>query len=315
MAQMKYSDGYVAEVVSTDLAKSGEISRVEFSRIEESIRINGLAVINGFFDDFQLQELVRQGVGSVQPDFDAGPSLGAISPAKTSTITNEFGHPFLVSKMAAKLVTNAAIVNVVEAYLGGSAIVHHALFQQSIPRATSAVDWHVDTGSNKVLNGTKRFPDKRLRMIVYLSDVTAGGLSYLLATREAAQYFLSLPEGALFPQEEVPLHEKRRIFSVKGKAGTVMFFDAHGLHKPDPPVDHRMVLNVWFARSDFSGDLPPSLVSLSSLSEVEMQRAYIFKNAKGFVAESGKKRVGNDESSISLIKKIFKNVKVSFFGE
>ena len=139
-------------------------------------------------------------------------------------------------------------------------------------------------------------------MIVYLSDVAAGGLSYLLGTKEAAEYYLKLPNDALFPENEVP-HNERRKLTVNEKAGTVVFFDAHGLHKPDPPIDKRLVLNVWFARSDFSGDLPPTLVSLASLSDTEMQRAYVFKNARSF-------EIKNYENSVVKNITLFQSLKL-----
>lgn len=300
MTSINYSENYEIDLVPVEVSRPGEISQNEFARIEESLRINGLAVVKKFFTENQLTSLTQDALQCVHPNFDAGESLGLAISAKISLDTSDFSHPFLVSKSAVDLVTNVSIINVVEGYINDKAIVHHALFQQSVPRETSAVDWHVDTGSNKALNGSKRFPDKRLRMIVYLSDVTAGGLSYLLDTREAAQYFLRLPNDALFPEDEVPQLEGRRV-TVNERAGTVMFFDAHGLHKPDPPVDSRLVLNVWFARSDFSGALPPTLVSLAALSEAEIQRAYVFKNARGF---SFGNREGAANENISVIYKL-----------
>lgn len=252
MTNISYTGEIKPDLVSVEVMQPGKISPAEFAQIEESLRVNGLAVVKNFIDQAQLIEMIQEAKQCVHPDFEAGGAWGLAIRSSVSPVANEFGHPFLVSRAAAKLVTNSAIIEIVETYINSKAIVHHSLFQESIPRKTSAVDWHVDTGSNKVLNGSKRFPDKRLRMIVYLSDVTGGGLSYLLGTRQATEYFLKLPDNTLFPEDKLPKLDEERRVTVNEKAGTVMFFDAHGLHKPDPPIDNRLVLNVWFARSDFS---------------------------------------------------------------
>ena len=87
----------------------------------------------------------------------------------------------------------------------------------------------------------------------------------------------------------------------------MIFFDAHGLHKPDPPVDTRLVLNVWFARSDFSGALPPTLVSLANISEKDMERAYIFKNSRGFAFKQISHVAVENASILLNLKKSVKN--------
>lgn len=306
MTNINYSESYNVDLVTVDLRDNGKFSQGELANIHESLLLNGLSVVRGFFSKEQLNVFAQEALQCVQPDYEVGESLGMSIASKISSTVNEFSHPFLVSKSAVELVTHPSILSIIEEYIGDKAILHHSLFQQSVPRVTSVIDWHVDTGSNKVLNGPRRFPDKRLRMIVYLSDVSAGGLSYLCGTREAARYFLELPIDTLFPNDELPTIKDRKV-TVNERAGTIIFFDAHGLHKPDPPVDQRLVLNVWFARSDFSGSLPPTLVSMTSCPRESFGRTYIFKNARGFIGKIKKKEDANSNTLYYRLVKAINN--------
>jgi len=305
---VNYDFNYNANLVSVNVAQPGEINDEEYTSIIDSLKINGLAVVNGFLIGEKLKTLIQYGHNIVKPDFQAGDALGISISVKVSASANEFSHPFLVSESATELAASPSIIKVVEGYLNHDAIVHHSLFQQSVPLVKSAVDWHVDTGSNKVLNGNKRFLDKRLRMIVYLSDVSGGGLSYLLNTRNAAQYFLGLPTGTLFPESAVPPLDGRKV-TVHAPAGTVIFFDAHGLHRPEPPVDNRLVLNVWYARSDFSARLPPVLVSLANIKRSDIRNSRIFQNARRFSVAAPE--VSMKDGKASIFNKLVKHIKKS----
>lgn len=271
-------------LVKTLTETSGAISDSEMCRINDSLKFNGMAVVSGFIRKDMCNRLLQDATECVQDDYDAGRALGAVIKMGNSEATAEFGHPFLVSKGAVDLVTNPILLKIVETYLGDKAIVHHALFQHSVPISEPAVDWHVDTGSNKVLNGGGRFPDRRLRMIVYLTDVESGGLSYILDSRDAATHFLSLPQGGLYPQSDIPAQLQKRV-TINEMAGSIILFDAHGLHRPEPPRATRLVLNVWFARSDFSASLPPILFSLAKVPSAQINNIYVFGNERGSSVE------------------------------
>lgn len=268
------------EKITTLIQTAGTVAELEMKHISQSLKSNGIAIIKGFIGESQKLQLQRDAAASVQLDYDAGVALGASIKMVASSATAEFRHPLLVSKAAAELVTNSSLLNIIEGYLDSGAIIHHALFQQSVPISVPAVDWHVDTGSNKALNGALRFSDKRLRMIVYLTDVKSGGLSYIIDSRDAAEHFLRLPQEALYPQIDIPTR-RDKIVTVNAAAGTIILFDAHGLHRPEPPVDTRLVLNVWFARSDFSASLPPVLVSIANVPQNQLNNIYVFRNERG----------------------------------
>jgi hypothetical protein len=186
-----------------------------------------------------------------------------------------------VSREAAELVTAPGLLDLTEAFLGNRAIIHHALFQRSFPLAEPILDWHIDCGSNKALNGPAKFPDVRLRSILYLSDVTSGGFSYTLGSAaEALATFLPLPAGQFFPQAAVPVEADRQM-TVDAPAGTLILFNTHGLHRPEAPKSERLVLNTWFARKDFSAKLPPTLFSLAFVPEAQRDRIYIFEGERG----------------------------------
>ena len=282
-------------LIKTDIENPGTISNSEMNQIGESLQCNGVAVIKGFIREDLCSGLLQDANECVQDDYDAGVALGAAIKMRNSEATAEFGHPFLVSKAAVDLVTNPLLLKLVETYLGDKAIIHHALFQHSVPISEPAVDWHVDTGSNKVLNGSSRFLDRRLRMIVYLTDVESGGLSYILDSRDATTHFLSLPQGSLYPQSDIPAKLSKAI-TINETAGTIILFDAHGLHRPEPPKDSRLVLNVWFARADFSASLPPTLISVANIPLNQVENMYIFGNERG-AKEKNKNSTGRNPAS------------------
>jgi len=283
------ASGADASLVTTDVASSNVLSGAESARIKASLHANGVAVIRGFIDSERLRQLREDVVAAVSDDFDFGVPYGFELPAKRTPGTSEFFHPFLFSSAAAALVTSPSLQEIIEDYLGSAAIIHHALFQRSLPVDQPTVDWHVDTGSNKALNGASRFPDRRLRMITYLSDVKSGGLGYILDTRDATKLFLSRPVGELFPLSEVPADPRRRIV-IEEPMGTIIFFDAHGLHRPEPPKEDRLVLNTWFARNDFSAKLPPVLVSVAGVPKENYGSMHVFGNARGIALNNLKRR-------------------------
>jgi len=69
----------------------------------------------------------------------------------------------------------------------------------------------------------------------------------------------------------------------------------------------RLVLNVWFARSDFTGFLPPTIVSLTNWPGENLERAYIFKNARGFSGKIKDQSVKPTDSIFQKMKKVIKH--------
>jgi len=275
---MLYQENYDANILSTNISSKFSLTSDELRKINSSLSINGIAVLNNFIDDGTITALQRDSELSLNPNLDLS-QIAKINILRTSSkATTECHQPFLLSEAAVKLVTNKTLLSVIENYLNINCFIHHALFQKSTPLNVPAVDWHVDTGSNKILNGNVRLPDKRLRMIVYLSNVENGGLSYCLNTREAAELFMSLPLDSTFPLNKIPSDAKRFV-NIKGKAGTIVFFDAHGLHRPDPPLTTRMVLNTWFARADFSGKTAANLINLNYIPSENFDSSRIFLSA------------------------------------
>ena len=275
---MVYKKNYDLKIIHTNISSGLSLNNDELNQINSSLSINGIAVLNNFIDDNLVSALQFDSDISLHPHLDLS-QIAKINLFRTSTkATIECHQPFLLSEAAVKLVTNKILLSVIENYLTNNCIIHHALFQKSMPIKTPAVDWHVDTGSNKILNGNVRLPDQRLRMIVYLSNVENGGLSYCLNTREAAKYFMSLPLDSKFPLNELPIDHERFI-NIKGKAGTIILFDAHGLHRPEPPLTTRIVLNSWFARADFSGKTAMNLVNLNYIPDENFANSRIFLSA------------------------------------
>ncbi len=257
-------------------------SEAEYSQAEQSLQINGLVVIENFLsseDTIKLQGTVED---LLQPGLNAGfANYATLSPVISATAA-EFHHPFAVSHLATSVVTNRGLVKLIESYVGSRIKIHSSIFQKTFPSDKKpALDWHVDCGSNKQLNGTRRFAERRLRSILYLSDVKDGGLGYILDTRDAKNDFLAQPEGMLFPTDKVPVDPDRRV-EVLAPKGTLILFDTHGLHRPSPLKSPRLVMNVWFCGVDFPAQLPPVLLQPANLPPDAADILYIFSTAKDF---------------------------------
>jgi hypothetical protein len=269
-------------LIYTETETPYAINAAESDRVSRSLRVNGVAVLRGFVPTFDIDDMRQAADAATTEGFNLPKAAAcAISPSGNGS-TLDFRHPFLVSGAAARLATSQALLDIVEGGIGSKAVVHHAIFQRSLVGNFEALDWHIDCGSNKLLNGLRKFPDKRIRMILYLSDVSSGGFSYIVGTPEAAlKSFYPLPIGELFPPDQVPSDDAQKI-TFNDKVGTLILFDTHGLHRPEMPKSERLVLNIWFARSDFSGKLPPTLVSVSLVPPENRDRIYVFDNQRGF---------------------------------
>lgn len=268
-------------LIPTDVAEPYVLSEAESVRILESLRRNGVAAVRGFLPKQDVAELR----GTAEVATKEGFVYGAANSLAVNVIeaegTRDFGHPFLISGAATRVVTNGALLDLIGTYLGDTPIIHHGLFQRSLPREKMLLDWHIDCGSNKKLNGTAKFPDLRLRSILYLGNVESGGLSYILnSAADARAAFLPLPSGKSFPTDKIPPDPARRV-TMNEPTGTLILFDTHGLHRPEVPKQERLVMNVWFARKDFSAKLPPVLFSISNVPLANRDRISVFDNARG----------------------------------
>jgi hypothetical protein len=266
-------------LIGTDVTEPYALRAAEAARILNSLRRNGVAAIRGFVPPADVAEIHRAAETATSAGFTYGSANSLITRVTEAEGTRDFPHPFLLSAAATRVVTAGAVVELVEAFLGDRAMIHHGIFQRSLPREKTMLDWHIDCGSNKALNGTVKFSDLRLRSILYLSDVESGGLGYVLdSAPDALKTFLALPPGDFFPPEKVPTD---RQVAMNQPAGTLILFNTHGLHRPELPKSERLVMNVWFARRDFAAQLPPALFSLALVPPENRDRLYVFENQRG----------------------------------
>jgi hypothetical protein len=257
------------------------LSEAEAARILDSLRRNGVAAVRGFVPKQDVAELRQTAEVATTDGFVYGAANSLAVKVVEAEGTRDFSHPFLISGAATRLVTTAALLDLVGAYLGDQPIIHHGLFQRSLPLDQMLLDWHIDVGSNKRLNGVAKFQDVRLRSILYLGDVESGGLGYIIGSAaEAKAAFLPLPSGQMFPTDKIPADPARRVM-INEPAGTLVLFDTHGLHRPEVPKQERLVMNVWFARKDFHANLPPVLFSVSNVPPANRDRISVFDNARG----------------------------------
>ncbi|HZL59506.1 MAG TPA: hypothetical protein VFC38_07375 [Stellaceae bacterium] len=295
---------YDRSLVTTEVAAPYSLAPAEAARILESLRRNGVAALRGFIPAQDAAQLHDTAETATTPGFIYGESNKLSIKTAMSEGTRDFSHPFLVSATAARIVTTGALLDLVEKFLGDRPIIHHGLLQRSLPLEDPILDWHIDCGSNKSLNGIAKFPDVRLRSILYLSDVESGGLGYILdSASEALPVFMPLHEGELFPSDKVPTDPERQV-AMNERAGTLILFNTHGLHRPEVPKKERLVMNVWFARRDFSARLPAVMFSLSNVPAANRDRLYVFDNERGPETIHAPKPV----SSPSVIRRLIRRV-------
>jgi hypothetical protein len=264
------------------LTQAAKFADSEFAQITNSLRLNGIAIIENFLEEESCAKLIASTERSLEAGRNAGyANFATLAPVLSET-SIEFHHPFAISSVATAVVTNRRLLDLVEEYVGERVRIHSAILQKTFPLGgRPAVDWHVDCGANKQLNGRARFAERRLRSILYLSDVSDGGLGYIFDSREARDIFLAQPEGELFPPEKVPVDPGRRIEVVAPK-GTLILFDTHGLHRPSPLETDRLVMNVWFCGEHFPARLPPILLQPANLPAGAADSLYIFATAPDF---------------------------------
>ncbi|GEM_PF-3995130 len=270
---------YDKGLLVTDLKVPGHFDAAERERINFSIKANGMAVIRNFVDKSQTQAIHRESQSVCNYGYGVGTGV-AIKPYQDPKLL-EFRFPFICSRGAAGVATNESLISLLEEHLGKEPLIHNALFQITFPREDVALGYHVDYGSVKALNPGKKLPDYRLRTILYLNDVESGGFSYILNSHsEAFKAYFHLPYSQLFPEENIPTDLERRV-TIHEPAGTLIIFNTHGLHSPTAPRKTRSVLNIWFAKRDFSGNLPATLFALNFVPPDRRHRLHVFDSERG----------------------------------
>ncbi|MBI3708578.1 MAG: hypothetical protein HY246_13020 [Proteobacteria bacterium] len=290
-----------------DVLEPHRIDAAAQARIQAALAAAGVVVIRNLLTADEIARLREHAAMCCEHGFHYGTGGPCVLQPIKSVATRDFHHPFVVSRDAAALATQPELLDAIETYLGEPALIHHALFQHSLPIANAVLDFHIDCGTDKRLNGMIKLPDKRLRAILYLSDVESGGLSVVLDSRaEALKTFLPLPTGELYPQDRVPKDPLRQV-TINEKAGALILWDTHNLHRPEAPRTDRFVLNIWFARRDFAGRLPPNLFSLAAVPQAHRDRLYVFESERGFTLSAPARQA--DQRPPSLMRRFARRLR------
>ena len=272
------------------LKKNHFMSKKEIKKILFLINKNGYVVIKNFYSKKNLKTFVEKASASLEDGYNAGFANFASLKSLSNEFATEFHQPFFVSKVAVSTVLNKQLNDIISSYLGSKPMIHHALFQKTLPNDPNQLDWHIDLGSNKTLNKSQKFKDKRVRMIIYLSKVKTGGLNYIREShKNSVENFINLLPGELYPKNKVPNDPNRKV-DITGEPGDVILFDTHGLHKPGKLDEERIVFNVWFCRRDFKGKLPPNIVDIGNINKDELNDISIFSNCFDYSGRLEKKR-------------------------
>jgi hypothetical protein len=265
----------------------------EIEGIVEKIRKYGVCKLSGYLTEEILKEMKSSAQSIVSKKEISKLHNKSTIKANFYKNTVEFEHPFLVSKGVYNFILRSDFISIFERYIGDDVRIHHTIFQRSLKNENPSLGMHIDTGSVKSLNGNKQFSDKRLRCIVYLSNVndeTGGGLGYVPGSLiEASEISQAINLNKLDELINIKKNKnKYQLINIKGNAGDILLFDTFGFHCPTPIFKERLVMNIWFCGQSFSGQLP------SIIFDASLLRYYSKKNNFG-------------EKSISL----FGSVKIS----
>jgi len=270
---------YRKDLVPTHADRQGNLDDAAKARIQESLAGNGLAIIQGMVGPELVEALRRDAAILCYRGFGGNDS--AIIRPSVNDQYREFRAPFLASEAAVRFLLRDDLLDLLETALGEGFIVHNGVLQYTLPRQEQILDYHIDCGGVKSVNGGLfKVRDHRVRSILYLTDVSNGGFSYILNTaKDALDIFMATPEGQLFPPDRVPADPDRAV-TVNAPAGTVILFDTHGLHRAEIPRDTRLVLNTWFARRDFSVKVAPTPINLAYVPPASYRRLHLFAGAR-----------------------------------
>ena len=287
-----------------NLKKNNFIDENEINKILILLNKNGFVVIKNFYSKYDLHNFVKKANESLVDGYNAGYANFASLRSVSGEYHREFHHPFYISKVAVSTVLSRYLNKIISSYLDFKPMIHHALFRKTLPGNKHQLDWHIDLGSNKTLNKSEKFKDKRLRMIVYLNKVKSGGLNYIVEShKNSVDYFFHLLPGELFPKDKVP-NDKNRKVHITGDTGDLILFDTHGLHKPGKLLKERVVFNVWFCRKDFKGKIPPNIIDVGNIDESLQNDVSIFSSSFDYSGNLDKKRKSLIERLYG-IKKLF----------
>ncbi|MBN23419.1 MAG: hypothetical protein CL678_19185 [Bdellovibrionaceae bacterium] len=275
---------YDPSILYLNCNASSSFSEEEENQITESISKNGICIIRNFQSAESVSTLKKE--AELVCKFGYGIGIGNNLPYVSGQLFSEFRFPYLVSEAAMQYLMDHRLMSTLRNSLGDDFFIHHSLFQISHPRKEQILDFHIDCGSQKALNKKTKFDDYRIRSILYLTDVTSGGFSYIMNTHEKAlKTFMNLPDGELFPEDQVPLDDPNRIINVNEKAGTLVLFNTHGLHRGEIPKETRIVLNTWFAQRDFKATVNPTPFNYSFIKPHQKEHLHVFNSPSHYPTE------------------------------
>jgi len=265
-----------------NLSRPLDVSELEHVNIIKSLREHGIAVLRGYLHRQTANDIATVAKYCCNDSFNAGfANFTEIRARKLRHVT-EFHSPFFVSAGATAVVANHSLIRLIEEYLGEPAVITNSLFQVSRPRSDRAIDWHVDLGANKYLNpADAKYETRRLRSIVYLTDVETGGLEYIVDSTSAAHHF-RLDDKASFAASVADGLRESRDHQVLEPKGTLILFDTHGLHRPAPLNSERIVLNTWFGPKSSPFQSPPVLWCRENLPSGSENISYVFNGPRDF---------------------------------
>jgi hypothetical protein len=256
--------------ISHQSKKSLCLENSEIDEIVNKIKKNGICKLSGYLTADIVKEIKSsaQLITSKKEIFKLNNKATIKSNFYQRVI--EFEHPFLISKGAFNFILRSDFISIFEKYIGEDVRIHHTIFQRSLKNENPSLGLHIDTGSVKSLNGNKQFSDKRLRCIVYLSDVneeTGGGLGYVPGSLiKASEISEAINVNKLDEIINIKKNEnKYKKISVQGQAGDILLFDTFGFHCPSPIFKERLVMNIWFCGQSFLGRIPSLIFDLDLL--------------------------------------------------
>lgn len=148
---------------------------------------------------------------------------------KTERLRDMIEHPLLLDQGFLELGIDPMVTEVVRRYVGPQFQLNECKGWRSRPTMKDWHGWHGDSWYDQEV--VRDSIPRELKLGLYLTDVSSGGLSYVRGSHRK-----QLP--TLHPRGPAEQAFEERSLKVNGPAGTVMLFDTSGVHRQSAPILH-----------------------------------------------------------------------------
>jgi hypothetical protein len=205
----------------------GRIGQMSSSRdvdfIVNALQIDGICIVESFVAGKQLADMQTAFSAAVRR-----PRINNIDGyEKTETLRDMVEHPLLLDRGFLDLGIDPVVTEVARRYVGPEMQLTECKGWRSRTSNQNWHGWHGDSWYDQ-----SKYQDsipREMKLGLYLTDVSSGGLAYVKGSHRQL-----VP--ALHSPKEASADWERTAVAVNGPAGTVVFFDTSGVHRQSCPI-------------------------------------------------------------------------------